>query len=147
MSDLQLQAPKARNPLTHRAHRHQVLWQITIPVLVGSVILVALAVLAVLANASQTSQLADISLVSIIIPALIFGLISLLLLIGSIYMVFRLIGIIPFYSYQLQNFLVLLDFRMKRISNKLVEPFLRVHSTRAKMRAFRKSVSWVVKQK
>jgi hypothetical protein len=147
MNGIEPQAPRPRNPLTYRNHRHQVLWQITIPVLVGVLILVALAALAVLADASQSRQLADISLITLIVPAIIFGLIYLVLMVGSIFLVVRLIMELPFFTFRAQNFLALVDLRVKRVGNSLSEPFVRVHSFRASLRAFRRSLLWIFRQK
>jgi hypothetical protein len=147
MSATEPQAPRPRNLLTYRKHRRQVLWQITVPVLVGALILVALAGLAVAADASQTSQLADISLITLVIPAMIFGLIYVVLMLGSIFLLVRLIKELPFFTFRAQNFLALVELRVIRIGDALSEPFLRTHSFQASLRAFRRSLLWMFKPK
>ena len=147
MNAIEPQAPKPRNPLTYQIHRRQVFWQITIPVLIGALILAALAALAVMADASQTRQLADVSLISLIVPALIFGLIFMIITIGSIYGVVRLIQVLPIYTFQAQNFLALVYLRVDRIGNSLAGPFMRMHSFRASLSAFRRSLLWIFRLK
>lgn len=129
-----------RNQATHQVHRHEVLWQITIPLVVGLVLVLALMVLAVAAPAGTASQLADISLIYLIGPSLIFGLISLLLLAGSIYLIVRLIQQLPFISYRVQNFFWLANARIRDIDDRLVAPFIRMKSSASAARTFRRRV-------
>jgi hypothetical protein len=131
---------KERNQLTHRVHRHEVLWQITIPIVVGGLIMLIMMVLAVVAPPGTASQLADISIIHLIVPALIFGVISLLMLVGSIYLTIRMILQLPFVFYRIQSFFWLANERIGGFTDRLVAPILRINSSAAAARAFRRSV-------
>jgi hypothetical protein len=60
--------------------------------------------------------------------------------VALIYMLVRLLPIVPRSSRQMQDFFVLLSKRVRRISDKSTEPFLRIHSMNASFMAFRRSV-------
>jgi lipopolysaccharide export LptBFGC system permease protein LptF len=125
---------KERNPLTHQRHRREVLWQITIPVGVFALILLALAVLAIVqASPDQASVWADISLMGMIIPTFIITLIFFIFLSACVYLVLRIIGILPYYFLRAHEWLLLVGSRMVEIQDKLIEPFLRVQSTLASL--------------
>lgn len=128
-----------RNPVTHARHRREVLWQITIPVAVGALILLALAVLAAFrATTDQASVWADISLMWMIIPAFIAMLIFFVLLAASIYLVVRLIGVLPGYFLVAHGWLLLAGDRLRQAEGKMVEPVLRAQSFIARMDALKR---------
>lgn len=130
-----------RNPHTHHRHRLEVLWQITIPVGVFSLIILALAILVVVqTSADQTSVWADISLMWMIIPAFFVTLIFFVFLAASIYLVVRVIGVLPYYFLRAHEWLVFVGGQMGQIEDRLLEPFLRVHSAMASLREFDRQI-------
>jgi hypothetical protein len=141
MNDFSPQPTLVRNPLTHRRHKKEVLWQITVPMLVGSVILLALAALAVGIVPGDARRWADISMIWLMVPVMLVTLLSLLFLAGSIYAVMRLIVVLPKYSYQALGWLLLLGLQLQRLNDRLVEPFLRMHMLSASMKTLGRRVS------
>jgi hypothetical protein len=123
-----------RNPVTHARHRREVLWQITVPVTVGVLILLALAALATFqTNTEQASIWADISLMWMIVPTLIAALIFFVFLAASIYLVVRLIGVLPGYLFMAHGWLLLAGDRLRQAEGKIVEPVLRGQSFMARL--------------
>ena len=65
-----------RNPKTHAAHRKEVGWQITLPLIIGCLLLALLMTGVIWSAAGANPELrrwADISLVWTLLPALFFG--------------------------------------------------------------------------
>ncbi|MBN2548783.1 MAG: hypothetical protein JXB15_06485 [Anaerolineales bacterium] len=142
MSDLPPIQPLERNPVTYARHRQEVLWQITIPVLAGVILLLALGILAaVLGTANDQSQWADISLIWLIAPTLFMVLILLIITAGIAYGVMRLIDVLPFYTRRLQDFFILLTVRISRLDDKAVEPVLRLKTYRASLSSLGQQVN------
>jgi len=141
MNDFSPRPAQIRNPVTRRLHQKEMLWQVTVPMLIGTVILLALAGLAVGLAPGDAQRWADISMIWLIIPAMFLAVLSLFLLAGSIYGIMRLILVLPRYSYQALGWLLLLGLNLRRLSDRLVEPFLRVHMASASMRALGRRVS------
>ncbi len=127
-----------RNPITHEKHRQEVLWQITVPLVVG-LTLVLLLLLGVIWSASggseQVSRWADVSLVFLSLQVLVIGLVLLVMLIGAAYVVTMLVRILPGYARMAQDFFLSVSIRVRQGSDKAVEPFLRYHSFIASVRA------------
>ena len=137
MSDLQPTFLLERNPVTHARHRREVLWQVTVPVLAGVVIVVAMAVLASwLGSSQEVSQWADTSLIVLIVPTMFFALIFLVLLAAFIFGVIRLIQVLPPYARRLQDFFVMLGVQIGKLDDKIVEPILRAQALTASTKAF-----------
>lgn len=120
-----------RNPLTHQRHRREVFWQISLPFIVGCLILLVLAVLATRLSAESASTWADISLIYMIIPAMFFSLLAVIILSAGIYLTLRLLRALPFYFFRGQNWFLLVNLQAGRIGDRLVEPFLRVRAWKA----------------
>jgi uncharacterized Tic20 family protein len=131
---------KERNPVTHQAHRKQVLWQITIPLVVVVTVILVLSVLVATGSPQNASLWADISLVWLIIPMMIASLILLLLLAGLAYAVIWLVRTIPGYAMQAQNFMIMITGQVERLGNMIVEPILRVNAFLASLQALRRSL-------
>lgn len=127
-----------RNPLTHRAHRRQVLWQILLPLAIGVIAMLVFTVLAATAQAGKASLWADISIIFLIIPLMAVCLLFLALTAGLIYLFMRLSGLIPSYARQAQDFILRLGQRVRRGADASSEPLLRYHSFVAALRALRR---------
>lgn len=139
MSDYPSSPLPERNPVTHRAHRREVLLQITIPLIVGLVIFLAVSALATLGPDEVVSRWGDASLIWLIVPQLLVCLMVLILLAGLAFGVIWLIRTLPVYTRRLQDFFNLIGLRTRNITNKIVEPFLRIRSFGAKLNALRRS--------
>ncbi len=140
MEEFETPAPPQRNPTTHLKHRREVLWQITIPLSVGVLVILAMAILAGSSTASQASHWADISLIWLITPTLLFTLITLTILIALIYGLVRLILVLPFYTYRLLNWLIVFGLRVKQLGNKAVEPILRGQAFGSSLRTLGRNI-------
>ncbi len=112
------------------------LWQVTVPMLVGGLVFLALAVLACLAGArgGDVGRWAGISLIWLIVPLILATVIMLAILAGSIYALMQLIRVIPGYSYQALGWLLLLGLQLQRLNDRLVEPFMRMQMASAALR-------------
>lgn len=69
---------------------------------------------------------------------LVTVIILLLILSGIVYLVTKLLAVLPGYARLVQDFFVLVQVRVKSISDKLVEPILKLHSFKAGADALRK---------
>jgi hypothetical protein len=127
-----------RNPVTHQKHRHEVFWQITIPLLIGGILIVVpmcLVVLGAATGAPGLDKLASISLIWLILIAMVLTLITLIASVAFGYLITMSVSTIPPYARQAQDALALLSVRIKAVSDKAVEPFLRYHSFSASLGA------------
>jgi len=120
-----------RNPKTHAEHRREVFWQITLPLVIGSLLLLA-AIAAIILSATQpvtdVGRWADVSLMWLIMPSLFFALIILVILIGFVYAISLLLRVIPRYACTVQLFFEKGKGKISQITNLIVEPILRIHS-------------------
>jgi hypothetical protein len=131
----------ARNPVTAERHRREVLWQITVPLAAGVVIVLAVAAFATLgATAGAQSQMADIALVQLIIPMLFFGTISLVMLGGTVYGLARLLQAMPYFFLRVQIFFLRTQIGVHRFNDSLVAPMMKIHTFNARTRAFGRSM-------
>jgi hypothetical protein len=126
---------KERNPVTQQAHRSQVLWQITIPLVIAAIVILVLAVLAATGSPQGASLWADIALIWLIIPVMIASLILLVLLAGLAYAVTWLVRTIPGYAMRAQNFMIMATSQVERLGDVIVEPILRVNAILASLQA------------
>ena len=76
-----------------------------------------------------------------IAPLMLVTLISLVFLVGSIYATIRLIQVLPKYSYLALGWMLLLGLNLRRLNDRMVEPFLRLHAFSASMKTVGKRVS------
>ena len=145
MNDFSSRPALVRNPLTHKRHQKEMLWQVTVPMVIGSIILLAPAVLAAGTAfgivPDDTRRWADISMIWLILPVMLATLLSLVFLAGSIYAVMRLILLFPKYSYQALGWLLLLGLNLQRLNDRLVEPFLRGQMLSASMKTLGRRIS------
>ena len=123
-----------RNPVTHAAHRREVFWQITFPLILALLILLGLAGFVIYAGfqgSANVSRWADVSLIWLLMPAVFVTLVVLIILTGVVYLVSKLLGVLPGYARLVQNFFYLAQVRIKSIADKAVEPVLKLRSFKA----------------
>jgi uncharacterized Tic20 family protein len=131
---------KERNPITRRRHKKEVLWQITVPVIVGGVFLLAISLLSITLSQIEASRWADISLIWLIIPAMVVLLISLVLLAASIFATIKIIEVIPNAAFQLHKVMIQLHAMVRNVSDRLAEPILRANSLSAALDALKRQI-------
>lgn len=141
----QLPADKPpRNLQTYQRHRREVLLQITLPLVLGGLVLLGLAGLsAFVAQADLKSHLADAALIGLIVQGLFFSLVGLLLLGLSAYAVSRLLASLPYAFLRIQIFFLKVQLGIGKFDNRLAEPVLRAHASAARRRAFVRSLRQV----
>ncbi len=105
-------------------------WQVTFPIVMGSIVILGLGIWAAVgaAEGADVSRFADISAVILIIPAMLFSLLPLALLVVLIYGLSRLLHILPKGMRRVKAFLEHVHDGVVTFSTKTVEPILRVKS-------------------
>lgn len=129
------------NPVTRRKHRQEVLWQITVPLALGVILVLAAGAGVVYAGATQTGPVdrwASISIIWLIIPMMVLTLILLVATGGLAYGIIWLIGALPIYTRRIQDVFDLIEARVRKAADASVEPTLRVQSFTAGLRALRR---------
>jgi hypothetical protein len=123
------------NPVTIKRHHRQVWWQVLFPVILGALILIAVAVFATLAPGDSIIRFSDISLIFLILPTAVVGLVLFVLLAGLVYLMARLLRVMPSYTRLVQNTLDRVTAALKRISDKAASPVINLESILAGLRA------------
>ena len=132
---------RIRNPFTKQRHRKEVFWQISVPIVIGGMILLVISFLSTRLVADETSRWADISSIWIIAPVIVLGFLSLVTLIAGIVAVVKLIQVLPNYSFRLQKSLMNVRTRLKRMADRSVEPVLRLGAFSAAAKKFSRRIT------
>jgi hypothetical protein len=120
-------------------HRKQLIWQIIMPVVLTSVLIVALIVLINIATFNQggdVARWAAISTMWIAIPIMFGLLIFLALLVGLVYLMKKLLNLTPNYTALAQDYIYKAEGYIKRMSEALVKPVLQLNGILASIIAF-----------
>ena len=134
--------PMVRNPITREKHRHEVFWQITIPLVIALIIVIALAILIpMVGTQASISQWADVSLIWLIVPLMFLALITLLILMVLVYVLARLLKVLPFYTNSVQEFFALFRDQVAVLGDKLVEPVLGIQGRIASWRSLKQNLT------
>ena len=102
---------------SYQVHRRQMWTQILLPLLLTVLLFLAVIILTGIATFRDNGEVgrwAAISTIWLAIPVLFAGLIFLAILAGMIYLLARLISLIPPYSYQAQRFVYRIEGQVKR---------------------------------
>jgi hypothetical protein len=138
VSDRITPGEKQRNPITHEAHRRQTFYQIYLPLIIFGVLVIFTIILALLADDEAASTWSDISLIFMISLAMVtFVIVTVGLVFLAIY-TRRLLKATPYFFFVIQKYTYLVEIRVKRASNVAAEPFLRLNSYIAGVRALRR---------
>lgn len=134
--------PRSESYLRHRRQRF---WQVFAPVGLGVlVILVILGLVistAVVTDAGgPVSQWADTSLIWLSLPALVFALVMALILIGMVYLMARLLNILPGYTFVAQYYVALGKNYVETFADKLVAPIITIRGASATVAALFESI-------
>lgn len=131
------------NPKTRLQHRREVLWQITVPLLVVILLLLGLVGLVVWSGIQANPEVrrwADISVVWLVFPALIGSFLFLLIISAITFGVVKLIQIIPGYAHQVQDFFLRIQVKVEAFSDRLVKPVIKTKSVTAGARRLRDEI-------
>jgi hypothetical protein len=108
---------------TVRTHKRQFTWQILVPFLVMAGIVIAGAVLVVTGAAPQTGVWADISVIWLLVPALIFALVFLVIMITIIYGMAKLLQVLPHYTGKAQSIFNQVSAGTQKLADGTTKPF------------------------
>jgi hypothetical protein len=123
-----------RNPSTYAIHRREVFWQITLPLGIALLLILGMVtgvILAGIKDVGDISRWADISVIWLLIPAIVITLISFIAVTGFVYLVTKLLGILPGYNRLGQDYVNLFKVRSKKIADLIVEHFVKLRSFKA----------------
>jgi hypothetical protein len=125
------------NPVTQKAHRQELLWQVTLPFILGVLIFLVFIILLVIAGIQGDpglSQWGDVSMIWLILPAMLFLLIMIAVFGGLLYLVFRLNNALPGFMKRVQDFFRGMQELAEKASDAAVEPVMKAESSRAAVR-------------
>lgn len=128
-----------RNPHAQARHRRESFWQIKLPLLIGFALVMAAVVGIVVSATKPTTELgrwADISLIWVILPALFFTLILVAILGALVVGISFLLRTVPHLSAMVLLYAQLVEEKVHKISDKMVEPFIKTNSTLAAIGRF-----------
>ena len=135
---------RIKSPSIER-HQRQKIRQIFLPLACIVVIIMGVCVLVILAASRSTpggavSQWADTSAIWLIMPVMMFTVIGAVVLGGLIFLLARLLKILPQYSNLVQNYAGLIAARVGLVTHKMVTPILSYRSTLAGLKGFLSSL-------
>lgn len=133
------QKPKP-NPETQQVHRREVLLQITLPLVIGLVLVLLLAILTVVTATSggSVAQAGDASLIFLIIPLMVFTVIFTIIFGALAFGIIKLNEVLPVYTRQVQDILERVRQQVQMGSDKAVEPILKIRSFFASLGALKR---------
>ena len=119
-----MDVPRPIESPTVHAHKRQLVWQILVPFLVVTVLMLAVAVLVATGASSTNRTWADVSTIWLIAPLLIVALFFAVLLGFLIYGFARLLQVTPRYTGKAQDFFALLSAWARIIADGATKPFV-----------------------
>lgn len=125
------------NPVTRAVHRRQVFWQIYLPLGAAVILILVTAagvLLAGIAGNGEVSRWGDVSIIWLILPMLLLTFIAFMALAAIVYVLGQALRILPSYTRQVLEVVLLIGMQVRRGSDAVVEPFIRGHSTSASLR-------------
>lgn len=124
-------------------HTRQVFWQITFPLILAAVIVLAAAVLVVLGSQRglvSAGQMASISIIWMIAPLIIIVVIFLLFTAGMIFLLSRAIRVLPVYTRLIQLWVQIFGLRVENFMDLLARPAIGTGARAAGWKAFWKQL-------
>ncbi|GAB4417557.1 MAG: hypothetical protein Kow002_04020 [Anaerolineales bacterium] len=135
-------AEQIKTPERHPSflkHRRQFWLQIFLPMLLIVLLVITVAVLAGMAafgESGDAPRWAAISTIWLVIPVMFFGLLFFVIIIGLIYLLARLLKLIPPYTSAAQHYTNRAAGIAKRISDSAVKPVIVLQGVFASIKAF-----------
>ncbi|MEW6405346.1 MAG: hypothetical protein AB1649_26445 [Chloroflexota bacterium] len=124
---------------SYQLHRKQVGTQILLPVILAGVLIVALTVVIILATfrgGGDVGRWAAISTMWISVPVLIFGLLGLVVAAGLIYLLARLLDILPTYTGLAQDYVYKARGYIIHAADMAVRPIIAINTFMSRVKAF-----------
>jgi FtsH-binding integral membrane protein len=113
-------------------HRRQMLWQVWLPFGIGLLAILTICVLMVLLAVNGNSSLtrwSDISLIWLVALVFMPGMLVLVILAGGIYLLARLLRILPVYTHLVQAYAAYAAAWLHLKQDALMQPVIKVQST------------------
>jgi hypothetical protein len=127
--------PSAVSP-SLRNHKRQLAWQILVPFLLVTALIIAGAILVVAGGQSQTRLWADVSIIWLIAPMLLFALLLAVMLGFLIFGMLRLIQATPRLTTRIQGWMATVSSITRKAADGAATPVVWVHQAQAAARAF-----------
>jgi heme/copper-type cytochrome/quinol oxidase subunit 2 len=124
---------------SYRNHRKQLMWQIILPITLTVILCIALIVLinvATFRDGGDVGRWAAISTIWIVVPIMIGSLIVLALLGGLVYLMAKLLHIMPTYTGMAQDYVHIAVGYVKRGADAVVKPVFLIDGLGASIKAF-----------
>jgi hypothetical protein len=124
---------------SYKRHRKQLAWQIILPVVLSAILIIALIVLiniATFRDGGDVGRWAAISTIWIVVPIMIGLIIMLALLGGLVYLMAKLLNIMPTYTGMAQDYVHIAVGYIKRGADAVVKPVFFIDGLGASIRTF-----------
>jgi hypothetical protein len=128
---------RERNPVSRQKHASEVVWQITLPLVLCGLLLLVISALSVGLGPGDASRWGSISLIWLIIPVMLAALIVFILLVAASYVIVKITRFIPGAAFRVQRALNQVGDITLQTSNRAVEPFIRLHTLSASIKRIR----------
>jgi uncharacterized membrane protein YhdT len=130
--------PRVDTP-TVRLHKRQFAWQILVPFLVMTALVIAAAAFVVSGGVSGTRAWTDVSIIWILAPLLIFALLFVVVLGFLIYGIAKLTQVTPLYTGKAQHFFAMLSAGTRKIADGAAKPIVWIQQAGAVIKSIFKS--------
>ena len=114
-----------------KRHRQQRLWQILLPIILISLIIFSIGSYYVFTEGSPTRVMADISIIWIVLPLLVVFILALAILVGMIYLLYKVNRNTPILTQRIQRIFSLTQQKSLHIANSIVKPVLWINQSQA----------------
>lgn len=123
-----------------RIYRKQRFWQIIFPIVLVSLFIGVAGGFTIIANNEQNRLWADVSIIWLVFPLLFFALLFLAILIGMIYLLYKLTKATPGITRKAQNIFTRIEQETCRASNSVVKPVLWIHQFQSGLRSLMRKI-------
>ena len=118
-----------------KKYRHDLTWQIIVPIIVVGLIIIAGAVFISLGKTGSISLWSDISLIWILLPALFMAFIVVIILVAAIYGMARLVKATPRFTSRAQELTWQAALGIQKVAGATAKPFFWLGQAGAAFRA------------
>lgn len=126
--------PPSKRTASYRAYKRNLRWQIILPMVVVTLLFVAVSVATTLRGNETVSQWADVSTVWLLMPMLVFAVINISILAALIYGIAKLLEITPVYTHKLQGIIRLIGEKIATYADAAAKPIFKVEGFFASLR-------------
>jgi hypothetical protein len=123
---------------SYKRHRKEIMWQIILPMVLTTILFIALIVLiniATFRDNGDVGRWAAVSTIWISIPIIIVSFLLLAILVGIAYLLIRLLQIAPIYTGKAQDFAYKVEGYARRAADAAAKPIIFLDSIGASIKA------------